>query len=236
MSEPWDRRPDETRRAFSAFLVYKSMEFGSRTLAAVAADPRVKTTVRRVEHWSSDHQWGFRVDQWDAELQREKDRAARESARQEGAIHEKTARETVAIVGKMIARVNDRMERDPDFCPEPIDVVRMADMVIKLHRLTLGAEPAASGPGGVSVNVSATSVSSSGAEQRAAIESARAVIRAWADRMPPDLRKRIADKLDEDFQAIIDADVAKVQEAARALLPGPPINKRTLGQNGEGGR
>jgi hypothetical protein len=50
--------------------------------------------------------------------------------------------------------------------------------------------------------------------------------RAWAERLPPALRAEIGRRLDAEFEAKINAEVAQAQAAARAKLPGPPIDIR----------
>jgi len=49
--------------------------------------------------------------------------------------------------------------------------------------------------------------------------SVRDQIKSWAERLPPDVREIVAEKLDEEFQAQIEAEIAVVDEAARKLLP-----------------
>lgn len=44
-----------------------------------------------------------------------------------------------------------------------------------------------------------------------------------AERLPPDVRKIVADTLDEEFEQAIEADIAKVDKAAAARLPPPPL-------------
>jgi len=44
-------------------------------------------------------------------------------------------------------------------------------------------------------------------------------IRAWAQRLPPDLREALGEHMDEEFERQIEEDIRKVDEVARSLLP-----------------
>ena len=59
------------------------------------------------------------------------------------------------------------------------------------------------------------------------------LIRAIADAMPPALREQIGRELDAQFQAEMDAQVAKAEAERWARMPPPPIDIRDLQRNGE---
>ena len=47
----------------------------------------------------------------------------------------------------------------------------------------------------------------------------RDLLLAWAEALPPDLRKALGEHLHRQFQAAIDADVPVIQEQVRATMP-----------------
>ncbi len=231
MTNPWDRQPKEFRSAYEGFIVFRDLGL-TRTLAQVAE--KLHRPVKTVRNWSARFNWTFRTDHWDAEMEREKERGAREKARKEGEHHELLARSSVNIVSKMMARLNDKMEKEPTYIPSGETVLRLADMAIRLHRLTLGA----TGEGAVLVvnaNAQAGATASVG-DLQAEADRCKELIRSWADRLPPALRNEIGRRLDAEFQAVISAQVDRAEQAARALLPPPPIDIRNLKRNGEDGR
>lgn len=83
VGQPWTRRSDETEHAFRAFALYRGLgpeRSLSRVAEAVLGRGKagkkpgkgrgLASTVRRVERWSSQHEWAKRVAAWDAEVDR----------------------------------------------------------------------------------------------------------------------------------------------------------------------
>lgn len=64
--EPWERRDDETDKAFAAFQTYRDMDPHERSYAAVADD--VESSVRWIKQWGSEHDWQARVEAYDDHL------------------------------------------------------------------------------------------------------------------------------------------------------------------------
>src|SRR4051812_47002363 len=66
----WERRPDESTRAYAAFATYRDLGAG-RTLAAVASKHGgrpggVKRASGRYVKWSARHEWTARARAYDA--------------------------------------------------------------------------------------------------------------------------------------------------------------------------
>lgn len=75
----WDRRKDESPEEYQAFLVYRDIPQGQRSLRAVRERYGKGAGFERLlERWSPRYSWTFRVDAWDAHLQRLADRRIRE--------------------------------------------------------------------------------------------------------------------------------------------------------------
>lgn len=75
--DPWERRADETERAWVAFQTYRDLEPGDRSLAEAARriyGPRGVQkngmVVGRVREWSVRYDWRDRAAAWDAEVDR----------------------------------------------------------------------------------------------------------------------------------------------------------------------
>jgi hypothetical protein len=60
--EPWERQPDETDRAWEAWLVYRDMG-PTRSVAEAARKLKVSSTT--INRWSTGHQWRERVKPYD---------------------------------------------------------------------------------------------------------------------------------------------------------------------------
>lgn len=67
--QPWDRQPGETDKAWQAFVPYRDLPSGKRSIK-VACDAIGGTAgkYRQMELWSSKNQWVARVAAWDAHL------------------------------------------------------------------------------------------------------------------------------------------------------------------------
>jgi hypothetical protein len=133
-SEPWTRQPGETAKAHAAFLVYRNLGAGRRSLnraynrhrtgneSAGLATPGTWT------HWSVRHDWARRCAAWDAHVAREEDTAAIRYRRR---VQERHEAQIAAIVDKVIAAL-EKM----DFSKlRPGEYVRAVERVILLSRL-----------------------------------------------------------------------------------------------------
>lgn len=144
-TQPWDRQPDETDKAWRAFVTYRDMD--NRTLEKVA--PIVGTQPAAVEKLSARWGWRSRCDAWDRERDR-MERDARAQA-QRDAIKSMTERHT-AIASSMqrlatveLGRVMNRLgvnQEKPNLAQAPqlsIDQIKtLIDYAIKLERLNRG--------------------------------------------------------------------------------------------------
>lgn len=130
---PWEQQPEETRRAYTAFCVFRDLG-PRRTLAAAAAAYYQRTAdslERQVDKWSSAFRWVERAAAWDRHLDAE-GRAAQEAARKEMA--ERHVREARGLQAKALERL--RALRPEEL--SPADVLRYFVEAVKLERLALG--------------------------------------------------------------------------------------------------
>lgn len=70
-TNPWDRRPDETDKAWIAFVAYRDLGAGKRTIAkATEALGRPTGYARSLEAWSGQHAWRERAAAYDGWVDR----------------------------------------------------------------------------------------------------------------------------------------------------------------------
>jgi hypothetical protein len=78
--DPWERRPNETSRAYEAFCVYLAQPTSKRNYRAVAQE--LNKSASLIGRWGSQHDWPDRVAAWDADQQRVWLEGQREARRQ----------------------------------------------------------------------------------------------------------------------------------------------------------
>ena len=101
-SKPWYRQPDETAKAFAAFVLYRGMMPRERSLAKVHHSDIKMSSRRWLAEWSRRHQWVARSLAHDEHL------AAVKTESQEQAIidmAERQAKEGLALQQKGLERL-----------------------------------------------------------------------------------------------------------------------------------
>jgi hypothetical protein len=133
---PWEKRPSETLKSFSAFAYYRDLGY-YRTHRKVADE--LGCGIDTVKKWSQTHDWRERVDLW--EVERDKRRLEAEMTEQE------SARRAEAIAGRaMLRRGLQRIQGDPEAGIEAIDVndfdandvTKFVAEGVRIQRLALG--------------------------------------------------------------------------------------------------
>lgn len=109
MAKPWDRRDNESAKAFSAFEIYRAMGPSERSLDAVRQE--AGKNPRLIERWSQRHEWVKRVTAFDdsvAKVAAEKEHAKRVKELDE-------MRERHRAIGRLaIARVAKKLSEETD--------------------------------------------------------------------------------------------------------------------------
>jgi hypothetical protein len=134
----WERRVDESPRAYEAFLLYRDSQ--SRRLAEVAAKLVPACSIPNVARWSSRHRWQQRAWQWDKENDRiEQEREARDrtGARKR---HLAISQEMQSIALHGLLELKAKVASGSPLNMSPGEVENMLDSAIKIERLTLGVE------------------------------------------------------------------------------------------------
>lgn len=130
--KPWDRRENETSKAYEAFCVYRDMGT-DRSLGKVAAKLQKSETL--MGRWSGCNDWVERAAQWDDE----QDRIARITAQKEQAKAIKEMRKRHADLGNAILiKSAQALARIPVDEIKPSDIPRMVDVAAKLERIARG--------------------------------------------------------------------------------------------------
>jgi hypothetical protein len=145
---PWDRQPDETDKAWAAFVIYRDL--GSIRTVARTTKELGKRNPQHVEDWSRKYGWRFRVEEYD----RDQDRKAREEAeRIRLAEVERQTKEMLTVTRSMwvlageglrfwleriealrkSAEAGETIDGEPPL--SPADIKNLADAGMKLQRL-----------------------------------------------------------------------------------------------------
>lgn len=123
----WDRRSDETARAYDAFRRFRDAG-PLRNLRQVA--DATATSIRSVARWSEDHRWFERAVAWDDEVHATSDKARLEAIR---TMHDNHQRAGRAVMGKALAALN---KLDPEDIPA-YAAARLLELGARLERDTL---------------------------------------------------------------------------------------------------
>ncbi len=134
--ELWDKKPDESQRAFDAFCRYRDAE--KRSFKAIANSLNCST--QNVWQWSTRHNWKLRCDAYDMELDRQQ---RVEFARNRVRMKDRHLRLAVAIGGIAAHAVREWQARIAsgaalDLAPE--QVAMLVKCSAELERSTIGVD------------------------------------------------------------------------------------------------
>lgn len=130
--KPWDRREEESSKAYEAFTIYRDMGT-ERSLAKVAEE--LSKSEQLMKRWSYTHGWVERASKWDDE----QDRIEREIAQKEQAKAIREMRKRHADLGQaMLIKAARALARIPEDEIRPGDISRLVDTASKLERISRG--------------------------------------------------------------------------------------------------
>lgn len=130
--QPWERRQDESTKAYEAFSTYRDMG-RERSLSKVAEKLQKSDTL--IGRWSRTYGWVERAAKWDDE----QDRLEREIAQKEQQKAIKDMRKRHADLGQaMLIKAARALAKIPDDEIKPQDISRMVDVASKLERISRG--------------------------------------------------------------------------------------------------
>lgn len=129
---PWERRENESTKAYEAFCTYRDMG-RERSLSKVAE--KLQKSGSLIGRWSREQDWVNRAAKWDDEQDRlEREIAQREQAK---AIREMRTRHA-KLAEAMLVKAARGLAKIPDDEIKPGDVSRMVDIASKLERISRG--------------------------------------------------------------------------------------------------
>lgn len=129
---PWERRENESTKAYEAFCIYRDMG-RERSLAKVSEKQQKSGSL--IGRWSRENDWVNRAAKWDDEQERiEREIAQKEQAK---AIRDMRARHA-KLAEAMLMKAARGLARIPDDEIKPVDVSRMVDIASKLERISRG--------------------------------------------------------------------------------------------------
>ena len=130
--EPWERRENESTKAYEAFCIYRDMG-RERSLAKVAEKQQKSGSL--IGRWSRENDWVDRAAKWDDEQERiEREIAQKEQVK---AIRDMRKRHA-DLAQAMLIKSARALARIPDDEIKPGDVSRMVDIASKLERISRG--------------------------------------------------------------------------------------------------
>ncbi len=88
MAEQWDKQPEESPKAYRAFLIYRNLGpkrsiDAAYRLSLKEHQESIKRAPRRWGEWSTQYQWVVRAQAWDQWRQQEHERIEREYEKEE---------------------------------------------------------------------------------------------------------------------------------------------------------
>ncbi len=141
----WEKLPDETAKAYSAFVVYMRLDPDIRSIPKAIKEKYGSVTSSKLRlwyRWSSEHSWMIRANSWDAEVYRLKNAKHVKDVMEMEDRHIKIAQ---ALQQAAVKRLRTLDENELTVT----DILRFFLEGAKMERLTLGQ------PNEISKNVNA---------------------------------------------------------------------------------
>lgn len=111
MTTPWERRENETNKAYDVFCVYRDMGAQRSLAKATQALGKPAGYVGQLERWSSQHDWVARAEAYDAHLRQQHEAVLRqefeEDRKQARAIRQETVKELQTLLAAVITSYTD---------------------------------------------------------------------------------------------------------------------------------
>jgi hypothetical protein len=136
--ESWQRKRDESPRAYQAFQLYLHAE--KRRLADVGAALIPACSAANVARWSTRHNWQTRAWAWDKEqdrIQQEQEARDRTAARKR---HLAISQEMQALALRGLLELKVKAASGGALNMTPTEIENMLTQAVKLERLVLGVE------------------------------------------------------------------------------------------------
>ena len=123
---PWDRRRDETPRAYALFVQYRDMG-PTRSLRKLVAENDSGTKLTQIGTYSARHDWPGRAGVWDEQLERERAVEAIHYARE-------MAHQHIAVAKAALLKAGQRLQTIDSTKLTIREAVMLAEFAVKTER------------------------------------------------------------------------------------------------------
>jgi len=133
MTEPWERQPGESSKAFYAFTIYRDLgpKRSLRRAAEIYYSGKSKVNLGQIEYWSYKYHWVERVQAWDDYQDRLKREAHLKAV-------EEMADRHVRLALALQAKAAERLKQLPAEKIGPAQLVRMIRAGVEIERKARG--------------------------------------------------------------------------------------------------
>jgi len=105
---PWDRQPNETAKAYEAFLVYRELELNKRSIELVCK--RLKKSNPLIHRWSKKYNWHERIREYDSHVSSELDKQYITKAKEVNKEHLELLEASRKSLANVIVTLNNKLE------------------------------------------------------------------------------------------------------------------------------
>jgi hypothetical protein len=134
--ELWDKKPDESQRAFAAFAQFRDAE--KRSLKAIADS--LNCSVQNVFWWSTRHNWRLRCDAYDLHVSREQNAEFSRSRVRMRERHQRLAVAMGNIAAHGIREWQTKIASGAELNLAPEQVALLVKCSAELERSTIGVD------------------------------------------------------------------------------------------------
>lgn len=136
--EPWERLPEESDRAWQAFVMYRDSE--KRSLTEIAQSSQFDCSVSNVSRWCVLHRWRDRAFAFDADRdEKEREQLARDRMAMRRR-HLKLALSMQSIAAHGLQELQEKIRQGLPLNMTAGESNALMDAGVKLERVTLGGE------------------------------------------------------------------------------------------------
>lgn len=134
--QAWERQSNESSEAWEAWVIYRDMPVGTRSLASVGRTLGKSTVL--MERWSSTHNWIMRIREYDRYLDRRKMRELEAEYAEMGRRQGQQAAYLAELLMHPAKALIKRIQDDPDKFAQEVNSMELTDamdMAIKAARV-----------------------------------------------------------------------------------------------------
>lgn len=142
---PWERRPDESAKAFGAFVQYRDLGF-MRTLKAAAVllygtGECTPAQLSQFKAWSTKNDWVARAEAWDDYLDAVNRAQQAADVVEMNRVQATTGRNVLTLVNRQLREWSEALDADGNAKSlglSPSELARLLEVSVKVERLARG--------------------------------------------------------------------------------------------------